>query len=480
MLLTQGLLQVLGRFLPTMVGFALTMALTHLLEPAEFGVYGLGTALAQLLATGLFAWLGLAALRLIAGRGLDATLLSAIHAVFATMSLPLLLAAIVIWAVPLGLAHPAAIAAAVAGGVVLGQIDLKGAIYTATMRAGASLRLNALRAALTAILCLVLARYGGGGTAVLVASIVATLAASMFFKPAKAPWRLGWNGEPGLLRDLLGFGLPLAASMCLFSIAAWADRVVLTLNAGTAAVGLYTAAIVLVQNTLQMTARAIGAVGLPLAVAAHERGEPGSLDRQLEQNLVVLLGFLLPAGVGLSMLAPNIGATLLGPAYRDSLVELTPILVSASLLSSIEGNYLDHAFHLRKKTWHFIPIASIAATVSIAGLLLLIPRYGILGAAVANLGTALATFIYAIVASRFVQLLPLPLHDIAKLGLATIAMAAVIQPIASWQGGAALALQVAVGAASYALALVALNLMNLRRILGDAVLLRLSARQGRG
>jgi hypothetical protein len=55
-----------------------------------------------------------------------------------------------------------------------------------------------------------------------------------------------------------------------------------------------------------------------------------------------------------------------------------------------------------------------------------------------------------------------------------------VQPLAAWTGTTALVLQVALGVASYALALFALNLLNLRRAVGDAVLVRLGGRQGRG
>ena len=195
----------------------------------------------------------------------------------------------------------------------------------------------------------------------------------------------------------------------------WTDRVILGVYSSTAAVGLYAAAAIIIQNTLQLAAQAIGSAAYPLAVVAYESGRRELAVRQLEQNFTVLVGILLPAGVGVCLLAPNIAASLVGRDYHDAVLVLTPLLAAAAVISGIRGNYIDHAFQLGGNTWHYLGISASMMIVNFAALLLLVPRYGYLGAGLASLATAMAGFLHALIASSRVYPMPIPFWNIAKI-----------------------------------------------------------------
>ena len=111
--------------------------------------------------------------------------------------------------------------------------------------------------------------------------------------------------------------------------------------------------------------------------------------------------------------------------------------------------------------------------VNFAALLSLVPRYGYVGAGLASLATAIAGFLHALIASWRVYPMPLPFWDIAKILAAVVAMAAVLEPLVSLRGMAALCLQIAAGGAVYGAVIFALNILNLRHA---ALAMRLSRR----
>lgn len=460
MLAKYGPIQLAGKLVPGVIGFAVAAALTRLVSPEEYGVYGLCMAVAQFTTLAGFAWLGLSVARFAAGRPTDPSFNSSVLALFAVLVLISAAAALVSLLPGIGLGPT--IATGLFGAVAFAYLDLRSSFHTAALEFVPLFVLNLCRAVAGAVAGILVAYGGGGGLAVFSASSAAMMIACLL-SGRRGLALAGFSVDPAVIKRLCRFGLPIAASLVLFAASAWSDRVILAARSGTAAVGYFTAATVIVQNTLQLAAAAIGSVAYPLAVVAYESGGHPAADRQLARNLLALLGFLLPGAVGLCLLAPNIAGVLVGKDYRDAVIALTPWLAAGALLSGIRGNFVEHAFHLTRSTWHFTGIALVTAAVNLAALLALIPRFGYLGAGVASFGTAAAGLLYAWFASRRVYRMPFPSRDVAKLLLATLAMAIVLELLDDLRGAAALCVQIAAGGLAYAGAAVALDLLSLRR-----------------
>jgi O-antigen/teichoic acid export membrane protein len=460
MLVKYSLIQLVGKFVPGLIAFVVAAILTRLLSPADFGALGLATALAQLLSLAAFGWLGLSVMRLATGRSPDSGFAASVLAIFAATGVAVLALAPIAFLLPLEPGQGAIIAAAIVGGIVFAYFDLKSSFLTADFKFPAFLVMNLARAGASAVAALTAAYVMGGGLAVFLALCGATLAVTFLFGGPRTVAASGVNRQA--IRAICAFGLPISGSLTLFALSGWTDRVILGLYSGTAAVGLYAAAAIIIQNTLQLAAQAIGSAAYPLAVVAYESGRRDVAVRQLEQNFTVLLGILLPAGVGMCMLAPNIAASLVGRDYHDAILVLTPLLAAAAVISGIRGNFIDHAFQLSGNTWHYLGISASMMTVNFAALLLLVPRYHYLGAGLASLATAIAGFLHALIASRRVYPMPLPFWDVAKILASVVAMTAVLGPLVSLRGMAALCLQIAAGGTAYAAVFFALNILNLR------------------
>jgi O-antigen/teichoic acid export membrane protein len=462
MLAKYGSIQLIGKFLPGLIGFFAAAALTRLLPPAQYGVYGLVSALAQLVALSAFGWLGLAILRLATGRAVDNRFAASVFVVFVALAALAAVCGALVFLMPVPPGSAAIAGAVVVGGVVFAYFDVKSSFFTASFDFASFLVLNVVRAAMSAAAALVAAYYLRDGLAAFLVASMATLAVCLLFRrPGRTSARGGVDRQ--LIARMIAFGTPIAGSLLLFSLSAWSDRLILGIKAGSAAVGFYTAAAVLVQSSLQLAAQAIGSAAYPLAVVAYDSGNRFASDRQLAQNFIVLLGIVLPGAVALSLLVPNITALLIGPEYREPVIRLTPLLACAAAISGVRGNFVDHAFQLTGSTWHYVGISADMAVVSLAALLLLVPNYGYMGAGFAAVLTAVAGFAHAVVASRRVYRLPLPMRDTAKVVAAVLAMALVLGCVSNGRGAPALCGQIGLGFLTYSAALWSLNLLNLRQ-----------------
>jgi O-antigen/teichoic acid export membrane protein len=460
-----SLLQILGRFIPGLLAFFLAALLTRYLTPAEYGVYGLMGAIAQFVFIAAFGWLGLAVTRFSTASSSAESLLATAFALFAAISLIALAVGAIIALLGPAPDRGIIIAAAIAGGVTLAFFDLKCSFFSASFKFRKSLWFNVTRAGCGFVFAIAAARVDGSGLGVFLGTCGGVLVAAPFFRilPRRPPLRI----DPQLVLRLLGFGLPLALSLVLFAISAWTDRLVLQEGVGPAAVGYYSAAAVIVQNTVQMIGSAVGSAALPLAVRAYETGR-GTSREQLEQNLLVLCGCLIPAGIGLAAIAPNMAEVLIGPEFRQEVAAMTPILASAAVFNGVRANFVDHSFHISRKTRQFFWIALVAAIVNLVALLLLVPRYGVMGAAWASLLTAVTAFAHATLAARRAYPLPFPVREMGKLGAAVLMMVVVLEATAAYRGGLALVFQIASATLIYGAAIFSLNLGNLLRAVFSA------------
>ncbi len=468
MILRYSLLQLFGRIVPGLLGFILAALLTRFLSPAEYGAYGLAVAIAQFVFIAVFGWLGLAVTRFLTANPKADTLVVPTFVIFTLMAaLALGGAAVAAWVAP---GYGLLVAAAVTGGIALAYFDLKCSFFSAAFRFDALLWLNLTRAKVAFLIAIIAAWLSGSGLLVFLGSCAGIIIVSPFFRIPTRPKTL--ELAPDKMRALSRFGLPLALSLALFATSQWMDRVIVQAEAGAVALGYYSAAAVVVQNTVQMLGTAIGSACLPLAVRAHEAGGHPAGRAQLEQNLLVLLACLVPAGVGLAATAPNLAQILIGPDFREAVTTLTPILAASALINGIRSNFVDHAFHVSRATRQFFWIALVAALVNLAALFLLVPRYGITGAAIAGLITASTALLHATLAARREYSLPLPLRDIAKIGIAILAMLCVLAVTSPYRGGIALVVQITSAALVYGLALFGLNLGNVRRTVFTAPTVR--------
>jgi O-antigen/teichoic acid export membrane protein len=216
------------------------------------------------------------------------------------------------------------------------------------------------------------------------------------------------------------------------------------------------------------------------AVKIADRNDPEALRAQLSRGCTLMLAVLLPAAVGIAMVAPALARLCVAPDYVEPVSSLISWMAVAAFLLNFRANYVDHGFHLGNTTGRLTVVITVMAVVNLAGDLLLIPRYGALGAAQASIIAGVVAMIHGVIAARSSIILPFPKAEIAKIVLATLAMGVFLWPFGDataeimahrarpWSivlSVGVLLIEVGGGAAVFGIVAVGLNVLNLRTLI---------------
>ena len=298
MLIRHSVLYAFGKLAPGLLGMVTTALLTRLLDPIAYGLYGLALVVMTFGSTVAFDWLGLTYLRVAQGAP-DA--FGTVAALFATLLLVIAIGAGAAWA---GGAFAGSAGAAVAAGLLLmvcyAAFELAARLPVTRFQPMRFLLMNGVRAVLS-LLGAVGAAWISRDPAWTACGAAFGTATGVLFAGGRPTWP---RFDPALARTLLSFGLPLAASMALASLAGSGVRGLLETLGSAEALGLYTAAFLLVQNTLAVVAAGVASAGYPAAVRALVRGDAQGARQQVAANWSLLLAVLAPMALGMALTAP--------------------------------------------------------------------------------------------------------------------------------------------------------------------------------
>jgi len=244
----------------------------------------------------------------------------------------------------------------------------------------------------------------------------------------------GFSLSPGLFdRDIAArfwaFGWPVAVGRIIGSFSFAADRFLLDKLSDKASVGFYTVAYALAQTTITTIAVGIDSAIYSRAVKFADQKDTEGLKAQLSRGCALMLAVTLPASVGVAMVAPALARLAVAPEYVEPVSGLIAWMSAAAFLLNFRANYVDHGFHIGNTTGRLTVVITVMAIVNVLGDLLLIPRYGAIGAAQASIIAGIVAMIHGIIAARSSIVLPFPKAEIAKIVLATLAMGAFLWPL---------------------------------------------------
>jgi len=460
-LIRHSFLYVVARVLPGLLGMVTTAILTRLLDVRGYGIYGLALVIMTFVSTMGFEWLGISFVRFNEGRQQDERMVATfVHMFVAAMVLSAGLTALA-WMFGLFSAGDAPVYLL---GILLAWsyawFEFSARIETANMRPLRYLGMNLGRAGFILL--------GATGAAWLTRDPVWTtvgtglgmLGGAMFgsLRQHRMAPRL-FDRELAL--KVIAFGLPMAISMTLSSVITSGTRALVQFLDSSEALGLYTAAFVLVQNSLAIMASGIAAAGYPLAVRAVESGDPARARRQLLANGTLLLAVLAPACLGMALTAEGISTTLVGPKFSAGVALITPWMAAGTFFAGFRAHYLDHAFQLGRRPSLQIWVTCVAAIVATGFSFYMIPRYGPVGAAIAVTIAMAVSCCHAAVAGRWAYPIPLPLGAASGIAISCALMAIAVHALPG-RGLHGLLLQVAVGVVVYGASATAFNVLDLR------------------
>ena len=457
------------------VGFLTIILFTRILSPEEFGRYALAFSVLTLAHVAIFTWLEAAMARFWAsgqpGKDLAGHFASLYRAA-AWLSLAFIpVVALVLWLWPADPLLKFALAAGLAGCPVRCFVKLAQERYRAAGEVARAANLDMSVSVGGLAIGVALALMGAGGAGPLLGLAIAPLAALPFILPGELRHARGGAAEPARLRSYAVYGYPIAASLALTVVLSSTDRFLLALYLDEAAVGAYHASYSIANRTLDMLFLWLGAAGQPALVMALERGGLDQLKVAAREQLSTFLLIGLPAAAGVALVARPLAEVLIGEDLRSAAAGVTPWIALSALLFGLTAYYFGQAFTLGKKTKRLLLAMAIPAGLNVILNLILVPRFGLMGAAWATAASFAVGLLATWLIGRRVMALPVPWESLVRCGVATAVMALVVSRLPSIGGLGELMLDATVGGLVYAAAALTLNAAGVRdvalRLLSD-------------
>jgi O-antigen/teichoic acid export membrane protein len=172
-----------------------------------------------------------------------------------------------------------------------------------------------------------------------------------------------------------------------FTVAGWlerlADRLVLQQVLGTAVVGVYSAGYMLGERLIGSLIQAVFMMAWPRVLAAWRDGGTEAARGAIREAQALFAWLTIGPALFLMAFGGTLTRWVTGPDYHDA-AEIVPIVVAAMWLGGF-GSYLNRHLELHKRFATLSGISLAGALLNLALNLLLIPRFGMLGAASATL-----------------------------------------------------------------------------------------------
>lgn len=242
--------------------------------------------------------------------------------------------------------------------------------------------INILTTIVLIVVLVVLFRKGAFGSIVanLVASIAASIAAFMVVRPY---FRL--RIDVAMLRQALIFGLPLAPYALSGWVVAWIDRIFLVHYYSLSVTGVYALAATL-STILQFVITAVMQAWTPIYYQTLERnGRAGQAE--VVRTITFLIVVFSFAALGLALFAREVLAVMTRPRFHDA-YHIVPYLVLYFLIGGINALLINNIYFSGMTKW-LSPVTFISVLVIVPANILLVPRFGGIGAAAAAVVAAL-------------------------------------------------------------------------------------------
>ncbi len=259
------------------------------------------------------------------------------------------------------------------------------------------------------------------------------------------------------LAAAVAYGAPLLVAGGFAWIAQNAIRLVVERGAGATALGLVAVGWGLGQRLAATIAMLVIAASFPLAVKSLQAGAREEGFRQLSLGGTLIMGLILPASIGLCLLAVPFANTFIAEPFRATTVAVLPFAVAAGALRNIRLHATDPVFLLIERPRVTTAIHIVDAACVFVGCLLGLSTDGLVGAVAGCLvGTALSVFVGFALARRLAGF-AFPYRDGGKIALASaimgLALAALPWSIFAQHEVTRMAAEAAVGAVVYGAAL---------------------------
>jgi O-antigen/teichoic acid export membrane protein len=263
--------------------------------------------------------------------------------------------------------------------------------------------------------------------------------------------------EPVMLKQALRFGTPLVIAGMVGWISVNGLRVIIDQRMGAEAMGLVSVGWGLGQRLSGTAAMLVTAAAFPLAVKHFQTHSRDAALAQLANSGTLLFALLLPATLGLVLVAKDLSDLMIAAPFRSLTESVLPIAALAGGVRNMRMHFNDQVFLLVERTDLSILINAIEATAVVLCCWIGLDLHGLVGAAEGCLAGSLFATLFGFGLTHIAFGLRIRWTDVGRIVVATAAMgiAVYLLPIGRASTGDSLALaeKIVVGAFTYAMAL---------------------------
>ena len=181
------------------------------------------------------------------------------------------------------------------------------------------------------------------------------------------------------VRTIIDYSLPLFISSLLGYGATYVDRFVVSFFLNLSEMGIYNFSLLIV-SALGILIGPFGTILLPKLSELYGRRDIENLRLYSSKAIELLMAFYIPFSLVVAAISPSILLFLANPSYLPGFIPITVITITNALF--ISSNILAVSLQAVRKTKIFLLSSSLALISNFIISILLIPRFGINGAAV--------------------------------------------------------------------------------------------------
>lgn len=443
-------------FINATANFALGLALSAILGPAEFGRYATVQLAALTLAVGTLDWLRLSTLRfggddtqrVAVGSSLEAGYLALMGLGYAVV------VALAAFGVTFGLGATLLLLTPLLA-VAAHRLDFMAARFRAREEARAFAGVYGLRQLFYFTAVLAVGWFTRNAACTVGALAAANLTAAVIFsKRARIEGAALRHASPARIKTFLVYAKPIVFSLVLYSLVLLINRQIALSHLGAEATGKLSLAVDLGQRLFGVANTLPELMLFQYALKLDRTEGRVAAQAQLSRNISLSLGFLAPLAAGYAVLAPTLEAVLAPPAYRGAFASLSAELAPGYFGLFAIMSAISPLFQFKGATWQLSAAAVLALAVDVALVTFTPLSSTIDGLAIATSLSLLAGMGATAFAAFFVSPVRPRALDLAVIAAATASLCALVRPLNAWPShivatGAAVAIAGALLATSY-------------------------------
>ena len=224
-----------------------------------------------------------------------------------------------------------------------------------------------------------------------------------------------------LYTELISYGIPMMIGYELSGIVlSVGDRYVIEAMIGSTTLGLYAAAYNLCQYVQAVFIESVSQAIMPIYMRLYHQQGVKETEAFIARSLRTYVLFGAPVIAGLAAVGPELLPSLASDKYASASVILPWVI--AGMVIDGTNSMLGAGLFINKKTRIITSIVISAAVLNIVLNLIMVPRIGIVGAAIATVASYGATSLAMGIAGRRLLRISLPVATLLRAGGAAVVM----------------------------------------------------------